>query len=265
LLDRLLLTTGADATIPVIPLLDTIKQVHNDVVVGTVSREGLYRSQTPQVCRLQALRSAHHKSSDQTDEAAAIESIGGSVRVVPGDPANLKVTTSEDLEILRKLMDESPTIRTGIGYDIHRFGPGLRLVIGGIEIPEADGLAGHSDADVLTHAICDALLGAAGMPDIGVLFPNTDPAYAGIDSQNLAVDVAARLAAAGWRTENVDSTVVAERPKISGYVPAMRERLAKSLGVQPDRVNVKATTNEGLGALGAAEGIAAYAIATIIR
>ncbi|OUN01689.1 MAG: hypothetical protein BAA04_00945 [Firmicutes bacterium ZCTH02-B6] len=155
-------------------------------------------------------------------------------------------------------------VRVGIGYDVHRFAPGRPLVLGGVEIPFEKGLAGHSDADVLLHAIMDALLGAAALGDIGRHFPDTDPAFSGASSLRLLEEVVQRVRAAGWRVGNVDATVVLERPKIAPYVPLMRERLAGVLGVGPDRVNIKATTNEGLGFVGAGDGAVAYATATLV-
>jgi 2-C-methyl-D-erythritol 2,4-cyclodiphosphate synthase len=154
-------------------------------------------------------------------------------------------------------------VRVGIGYDIHRFGEGRRLVLGGVEFPGEAGLAGHSDADVLVHAVIDALLGAAGLGDIGTHFPADDPAYAGADSLDLLRDTARLLADAGLGIESVDSTVIAERPRLAGKTAEMRELMASALGIEPDRVNVKGTTNEGLGAIGRGEGIAAMAVALL--
>lgn len=151
-------------------------------------------------------------------------------------------------------------VRIGIGYDIHRLQPGRPLVLGGVTIPGETGLAGHSDADALLHAIMDALLGAAGLGDIGQHFPPHDPAYAGVSSLDLLAQVLDRLAEAGLAPDSVDSTVIAERPRLAPHVPAIRASLAAALGVPPQRVNVKATTNEGLGAIGRGEGIAAIAV-----
>jgi 2-C-methyl-D-erythritol 2,4-cyclodiphosphate synthase len=156
-------------------------------------------------------------------------------------------------------------MRTGIGFDIHRFAEGRRLVLGGVEIPERPGLEGHSDADVLCHALADALLGAVGDGDIGVHFPNTDPAWKDACSLDLLRTVAARLRAGGWRIVNVDSSVMAERPRIRPYVAAMRARLAEAMGIGEDRVSVKATTMEQLGAIGRREGIAVMAVAAVER
>ena len=154
-------------------------------------------------------------------------------------------------------------MRVGIGFDVHRLTPDRRLVLGGVEIPFELGLAGHSDADVLVHAVMDALLGAAGLPDIGQQFPDTDPRYAGADSCALLAEVAAKLAGARLRVVNVDAVVACERPKLAPHVPAMRERLGRALGLDTGRVSIKATTTEGLGCTGRGEGVAAWAVALV--
>lgn len=156
-------------------------------------------------------------------------------------------------------------MRIGQGYDVHRLVPGRKLIMGGVEIPYELGLLGHSDADVLTHAIMDALLGAAGMGDIGQHFPDSDPAYAGADSLRLLAAVMDKLTEAGWKVGNVDSTIIAQRPKLADYLPQMRKKLAQIMGVLPEQVNVKATTEEGLGFTGSGEGIAAQAVALLIK
>ena len=154
-------------------------------------------------------------------------------------------------------------VRIGHGYDVHRLVEGRRLILGGVDIPWERGLLGHSDADVLTHAVMDALLGAAGLGDIGTHFPDTDPAYAGADSMKLLAHVVELLREQGFSVGNVDATVLAQRPKLAPHIPAMRDNLARVMGVSPDRVNVKATTEEGLGFTGSGEGIAAHAVALI--
>lgn len=161
--------------------------------------------------------------------------------------------------------DQAPRLRVGHGYDIHRTVEGRRLVLGGIEFEAPFGLDGHSDADCLTHAICDALLGAAGLPDIGHFFPNTDPTYLNIDSQILLQRTAAAVRERGWRVNNVDATLLAEKPKIAPRLAVMRERLAASLGIAPDQVGVKATTNEGADDIGAGRAIAAHAVCLLER
>ena len=152
------------------------------------------------------------------------------------------------------------SVRIGHGYDVHRLTEGRRLILGGVEIPYALGLDGHSDADVLVHAVMDALLGALALGDIGQHFPDTDPAYAGADSCVLLAHVGALLAREGWQVGNIDATVLAQRPKLAPYIPAMRQRIAAALGIEPGQVSVKATTEEGLGFTGSGEGIAAHAV-----
>jgi 2-C-methyl-D-erythritol 2,4-cyclodiphosphate synthase len=155
--------------------------------------------------------------------------------------------------------------RVGMGYDLHRLVEGRRLVLGGIEIPFAKGLAGHSDADVVLHSICDALLGAAALGDLGRHFPDTDPRYAGISSARLLETVLAEITRRGFEIENVDVTIVAEAPRLAPLLGAMRERVAELLRISPDRVNIKAKTNEGVGAIGRGEAIAAYAVCLLRR
>ena len=154
-------------------------------------------------------------------------------------------------------------MRIGHGYDVHRLAEGRKLILGGVDIPWERGLLGHSDADVLTHAVMDALLGAAGLGDIGKHFPDTDPAYAGVDSLKLLAHVAALLREKGFSVSNVDATVLAQRPKLAPHIPQIRDNLARVMGVAPDQVNVKATTEEGLGFTGSGEGMAAHAVALI--
>lgn len=151
-------------------------------------------------------------------------------------------------------------MRIGHGYDVHRLVLERKLILGGVEVPYKKGLLGHSDADVLTHAVMDALLGAAGLGDIGKHFPDTDPAYAGADSMKLLEHVAGLLRARGWQVSNVDATILAQRPKLAPYIPAMRRALAGHLGLEEEQVNVKATTEEGLGFTGSGEGMAAHAV-----
>ena len=154
-------------------------------------------------------------------------------------------------------------VRIGHGYDVHRLVEGRRLILGGVDIPWERGLLGHSDADVLTHAVMDALLGAAGLGDIGQHFPDTDPAYAGADSLKLLEHVAGLLRERGFVVGNVDATVLAQRPKLAPHIPQMRDNLARTMGVDPSRINIKATTEEGLGFTGSGEGMAAHAVALI--
>ena len=156
-------------------------------------------------------------------------------------------------------------MRIGQGYDVHKLVEGRKLILGGVEIPYEKGLLGHSDADVLTHAIMDALLGAAGLGDIGQHFPDTDPAYAGADSLCLLQAVGEKLAVHGWKVGNIDSTIVAQRPKLASYLPEMRNNLARALNIQPEQINVKATTEEGMGFTGTGDGMAAQAVALLFE
>ncbi len=258
-----------------LPVADTLKAVDaQQAVQRTVDREGLWAVQTPQAFRMATLFEAHIAARDQgwtgTDEASLVERYGSEpVHLVLGGPDNFKVTRPADLNlaeaVLRARMDgPMAQTRIGFGYDIHPFIVGRKLMLGGVEIPSPRGLDGHSDADVLLHALCDALLGAAGLPDIGNLFPNTDPAYKGISSLELLRQVCARTVAAGYQVGNVDLTLIAEAPKIAPHVPQMRALIAEALRIEPARVGIKATTNEGLGSLGRGEGIAAHAVAAII-
>ncbi|MDR7523179.1 MAG: 2-C-methyl-D-erythritol 4-phosphate cytidylyltransferase [Armatimonadota bacterium] len=248
-----------------LPVADTLKEVTGDRIRRTVDRSTLWAVQTPQAFRGEVLREAHRRigrSQPVTDDAELVERLGAEVVVVPGDPGNLKITTPQDLELARWLVEAS-ALRVGVGYDAHRLVPDRPLVLGGVTIPHPRGLAGHSDGDALAHAIADALLGAAGQRDIGAHFPPDDPTYRGADSLHLLAEVARRLRAEGWSVVNVDAVVQAESPRLSPFAATMQERLAAALGVQPDRVAVKATTGEGLGPIGREEGIAAQAVALL--
>lgn len=261
-----------------LPVVDTLKSVNaHQIITGTTDRTGLWAMQTPQCFRLATLFRAHSAARRAgflgTDEASLVEQFGDEpVHLVLGAADNLKITRAEDLalaEAILRARHPRPVSQTrvGFGYDIHRLVPGRRLVLGGVEIadPEGRGLDGHSDADVLLHALMDALLGAAGMPDIGHLFPNTDPAYAGADSTRLLAEVVGRVHAAGYVVVNVDITVIAEAPRLAPHINRMRAVIAEHLQTEPAQVGIKATTNEGLGALGAGQGIAAHAVANLAR
>ena len=258
-----------------LPVADTLKAVdENHCVQRTVDREGLWAVQTPQAFRVATLYDAHIAARDAgwtgTDEASLVEKFSDElVHLVVGDPSNFKITRPEDLPLAEALLSSRrenfmPQTRIGFGYDIHRLIPNRRLILGGVGIPSPLGLDGHSDADVLLHALCDALLGAAGLPDIGNLFPNTDSAYKDISSLELLRQVMSHLTFGGYGVGNVDLTLIAEAPKISPHVLQMRTRIADVLNIEPARVGIKATTNEGLGSLGRGEGIAAHAVALVI-
>jgi 2-C-methyl-D-erythritol 4-phosphate cytidylyltransferase/2-C-methyl-D-erythritol 2,4-cyclodiphosphate synthase len=270
LIERVLDAAAATgAATPGLALTDTVKAVAGEWVRQTVDRRGLVAVQTPQAFRAALLRRAHAEvpsDAPVTDDAGLVEWLGVPVRVVPGDPANLKITTQADYALARRYAGRDPgEFRVGVGTDAHRLTPDRPLVLGGVRIPHPRGLEGHSDADVLTHAIIDALLGAAALPDIGRQFPPDDPAYRGADSLGLLARVAGQLGAAGWTVVNVDAVVCAHAPRLAPYVEAMRDRLAETLGIAPGCVGIKATTWEGLDAAGRGEGITAQAVALLRR
>ena len=270
-------TRQTGAAIPALRVPDTVKWVNAAGVVQQTlprTRRGngeewrLMAVQTPQGFAVDILREAYERydfsEGAPTDDAMLVERFYP-VNVVPGDPRNIKLTYPEDLARLEAILLEGGETRTGFGYDVHPFAEGRRLMLGGIEVPSPKGLAGHSDADVVLHAITDALLGAAGMDDIGTHFPDTDAAYRDADSAELLRLAWAQVRERGWVLVNVDVTVLAETPRLRPHVPAMRERIASVLQVDVDRVNIKATTSERMGFIGREEGIACYAIATLRR
>ena len=197
------------------------------------------------------------------------EQAGHEVHVVPGDDANVKITTAADLARARaaSLADRAtaPAFRVGTGYDLHVFAEGRPLLLGGVKIPYDRGLKGHSDADAVCHAVTDAILGAANLGDIGRLFPDTDPRWKDADSLKLLADAAGRVRDAGWQVVNVDVVVIAERPKIGPHAPAMQRTLAATLGVDPQAIAIKGKTNEGVDATGRGEALAVHAVALIAR
>ncbi|NTV15512.1 MAG: 2-C-methyl-D-erythritol 4-phosphate cytidylyltransferase [Desulfobulbaceae bacterium] len=261
------------AALLAVPVRDTVKESRDDATVaGTVARQHLWLAQTPQVARkdllLEAFAAAERDGYVGTDEASLLERIGREVRLLPGSERNLKITRPEDLALATALLGEETGgagsgMRIGHGYDAHRFAEGRRLVLGGVEIAFERGLLGHSDADVLLHALCDAMLGAAGLGDLGRHFPDQDPAYKGISSLVLLERVVALLSGRGLRLVNVDVTVIAQRPKLAGYFPAMQENIARTCRLNCDRINLKATTTEKMGFAGREEGIAAHAVALL--
>jgi 2-C-methyl-D-erythritol 2,4-cyclodiphosphate synthase len=257
--------TGAAVTAAA--CVDTVKQDDGQGrVARTLDRSRLWLVQTPQAFRLdilwQALLRAETEGYYATDEGGLMEWAGHEVKLVPGPRENLKITTPEDLRLAEGWLGSGP-VRVGQGVDVHRLVPGRPLILGGVRLEHDLGLAGHSDADVLTHAVMDALLAAAGLGDIGRHFPDKDPAYADADSLNLLKQVKDMLLDAGWRPRQVSVTLMAQSPRIAPHARAMVENLARQLGLTPDRVNVAATTSEGLGFTGRGEGMAAWATAVI--
>ena len=257
-----------------IPVSDTLRSTHGNSSLrtgdGIVDRTGLWAMQTPQVFARELLDRAYQRAAQDgfqaTDDAALVERLGREVPLVPGSPRNLKVTTPNDMEMAEALLAPvADSIRTGFGYDAHRLVPGRKLVLGGVEFPGELGLMGHSDADVVAHACCNAVLGAAAADDLGSHFPDSDPQYAGISSLELLRRSAKVVQGLGYRITNLDTMVVAEQPRIAPQARAMAAHLAQALGVAPGQVSVKATTTEGLGFTGQGQGIACYAVATLER
>jgi len=249
--------------------------------IATVEREGLWLAQTPQMFPVEELLKALKAHPDVTDECAAIERAGGAVFLLEGSPENLKLTSPEDLEELERqwarrseqgsgreagrAAHQAGDLRIGQGVDVHALVPGRPLLLGGVPIPHPRGLLGHSDADVLLHAITDALLGAAGLGDIGTLFPDQDPQFKDADSRQLLRQSAARVHSLGWSIANLDCTVIAQAPRLAPYREAIVDSIAACLGIEPGQVNMKAKTQEWLGFEGRGEGISAQAVVLLRR
>ena len=267
LIDRVLAALDeAPGAIPALALRDTIKRAAEGNVIETVERSTLWRAQTPQGFRYRPILEAHRAAagSDLSDDAVVAERAGLAVRLVEGSEANVKVTTSEDLERAEQhLAARRGDIRTGQGFDVHAFGPGDHVWLCGIRVPHEQSLVGHSDADVGLHALTDAILGALGAGDIGVHFPPGDPQWRGAPSHRFLRHAADLVASAGGIIAHADVTLICERPKIGPQRDAMVARIADILAIEPRRVSVKATTTEKLGFTGRGEGIAAQAIATL--
>lgn len=268
--------------IAAVPAKNTIKVVDSDgFVLNTPKRSDLVSVQTPQGFRRDILLKAYAQAAADnflgTDDASLVERIGGRIKIVHSDYRNIKVTTPEDIQIAEtfirdkdfevrgKSNDKLSLLRMGIGYDVHRLVPDRKLILGNVEIPHAFGLEGHSDADVLIHAIIDALLGATALGDIGQHFPDKDARYKNIDSGKLLAKVRDLLKAKGYAIVNVDSIIVAQKPKLAPYILRMRRRIAEILKIDLEAVSVKATTEEGLGFTGEEQGIAAHATVGIVK
>ncbi len=254
------------AAVPALPVADTLKRGAEGLVRGTVDRAGLWRAQTPQGFRFADILAAHHAAAgrEATDDAAVAEAAGLDVALVPGSEDNAKITTAEDLSRAEALFALPGEPRVGTGFDVHRLIPGDGVMLCGLRIPADVALEGHSDADVALHALTDALLGAIGAGDIGQHFPPSDQRWRGVASEVFVRHAAALIAGLGGRVVNVDLTLVCERPRLGAHRAAMAARVAALLDLPAGRVNVKATTTEGLGFTGRGEGIAAQA-AVLLR
>lgn len=273
---------GADAAVPTVPVADSLRRRG-----AAVDRAEFAAVQTPQGFRAAALRAAHVAGAEATDDATLVEAAGGRVVLVDGESGNIKITTPADLRMAEALLSEpdrpglglgsgfgaderfgggggDPGLRVGHGFDVHRYSddPGRVLVLGGERFEGHRGLAGHSDADAVTHACIEALLGATGLGDIGTMFPDSDPALSGADSIGLLAEAAAAVRAAGWAPVNVDCSVVLDAPMLAPHLPAMRSRLSQAAGTP---VTVSGRRSEGVGALGRGEGVAAWAVALVAR
>lgn len=265
--------TQHGAAIAAVPVKDTLKrEAPGQMIAATVDRAGFWQAQTPQVARRDLLAAAYATAERDhfvgTDEASLLEHHGCPVALVAGSETNLKITRPEDRTIAEALlMQTTPAtpFRIGHGYDAHRLVEGRALVLGGVTIPHRLGLLGHSDADVLTHALCDAILGALGAGDIGRHFPDSDPQYRGIASLILLEHVVGLMHDQGFGLMNTDVTVIAQQPKLVPYLAAMRANLAATCEVSEEAINLKATTTEGMGFAGREEGIAAHAVVLLNR
>jgi 2-C-methyl-D-erythritol 4-phosphate cytidylyltransferase/2-C-methyl-D-erythritol 2,4-cyclodiphosphate synthase len=256
------------AAIPVVPVAETLKRVEAGEIAGTVDRNGLAAAQTPQGVRRGILRAAYARfppagPPEFTDEAGLLEACRIPVHAIPGEPGNLKVTVPNDLPRAAALLGAPAAIRFGVGTDSHPFGPGRPLALGGIELADAPRLHGHSDGDVALHALADALLGAAGLGDLGRLFPADDRTPRGLPSRELIAGVVRRIAEAGFRPVSADLTIVAARPRLAGRLDPMRDAIADLLGLAASSVNVKASTGNLAGDEGAGRAISALAVAAV--
>jgi len=257
---------GIDGAVLGIPLADTLKRVGDgNAVTGTVPRRDLWRAQTPQVFRFAPLLAAHRaaaplaaaEATALTDDAAVAERAGLKVVMVAGSEDNRKITTAEDLLSTRM------ETRTALGFDVHGFGPGTAVMLGGVAVPHSQALAGHSDADVALHALTDAVLGTIGAGDIGKHFPPSDPQWRGASSDRFLRHAVDLVTARGGRIVHLDVTIICEAPKVGPHRDAIVRSIARIADIAPDRVSVKATTTEGLGFTGRREGVAAQALATV--
>jgi 2-C-methyl-D-erythritol 4-phosphate cytidylyltransferase/2-C-methyl-D-erythritol 2,4-cyclodiphosphate synthase len=262
-----------DGAIPAMPVTETLKRAPSGLIAGTVDREGLWSAQTPQGFRYALIREAHHRAAAAgldhfTDDAAVAEWAGIKVAVVPGERANIKLTTSEDLRVAdqrltRDSLQRCPDVRVGQGYDVHAYEPGDGVVLCGIPIPHHARLAGHSDADAPMHALTDALLGSIGEADIGTHFPPSEMKWKNAASAIFLRHAVGLIEKRGGFIANADITIICETPRIAPHIPAMRANLSTILKLSPDRVAIKATTSEGLGFIGRGEGLAAFATVTV--
>ena len=251
-----------------IPVTDTIKKADGNTITDTIDRSDLYSIQTPQGFDTELIKSAHKRALELgltvTDDCSVVEAMNCPIKIVQGSPTNIKITTPDDLIIAGGITKtEEKKMRIGMGYDVHRLTADRKLILGGVDIPYELGLLGHSDADVLIHAIMDAMLGSVALGDIGKHFPDTDEKWRGADSRALLRAVNNLLLEKHAKVINIDATVIAQKPKLAGYIPQMIENIAEDLGLPIDCISIKATTTEKLGFCGRGEGIAAEAVCCV--
>jgi len=261
---------ASGAAIAALPATDTLKQVDdNSIISATIDRRPIHCAQTPQTFEfnliLQAYQQFIKEGGEATDDAALVEKMGHPVKVVEGSPHNFKITTPADWQRAENMMGSTQQIRVGHGYDVHPLVKGRPLILGGVTIDYQLGLAGYSDADVVLHALADALLGATGLGDIGQYFPDTDPTFKDADSKQLLGQIVELIHDAGYQPINVDVTILAQQPHLAPYIDQMRQQVASILDIGTNQVSIKATTTEGLGFIGRQEAIAAHAVALIGR
>ncbi|NLY71112.1 MAG: 2-C-methyl-D-erythritol 4-phosphate cytidylyltransferase [Clostridiales bacterium] len=266
-------TVTYDAAALGVPVKDTIKRVGGQWLLETLDRTTLFSMQTPQGFKFDLLLEAHKKAREDryisTDDSALVERLGKKVYLVKGEYNNIKITTKEDLRFLPRQpesQEQQPRqreYRTGIGFDVHAFSKDRELVLGGVSIPHSSGLLGHSDADVLTHGIMDALLGACGLGDIGLHFPDTEDKFKGVSSLELLEYVKGLVETAGYKISNIDAVLIGEEPKIAPHVKEIKSNLADVLQIDQTRINIKGTTTEKMGFCGRKEGLAVMATATV--
>ncbi len=258
------------AAIAAVPVKDTLKKCTSDnSIEKTIDRTNLWQAQTPQAARLSLLRKAFAANGerDVTDEASLLESVGVTVKIIPGSEINIKITRPEDLTIANKIIMQPSTdlTRVGHGFDAHRLVTDRKLILGGVKVPHKLGLAGHSDADVVTHALCDAILGALGKGDIGKHFPDTAAEFQDIFSILLLDRVVALMENERYSLGNADVTIVCQLPKLAPYLDEMKVILSRACHVEEQRINIKATTTEKMGFVGRQEGISCHAVVFLSR
>ena len=251
---------------PALSVTDALWRSENDTVDDTVTRDQLYRAQTPQGFHYQGILDAHlSQTSPAADDVEVARNAGISVQIVDGDENNIKITNADDFQRAEALLGQTMDIRVGNGYDVHRFGEGDHVILCGVQIPHSRSLQGHSDADVGMHAVTDAIYGALGQGDIGQHFPPSDPQWKGAESHIFLRHAVTLVGEAGFQISNVDCTLVCEYPKIGPHQSAMRNEMAEIMGLDPSQISVKATTSERLGFTGREEGIASIATVSLIK